>query len=301
MSRFLLCGLVSALAISLCPVAFGDEEPTSNTPPAAASPEPAQAAVEAEVATDKEVAETAAAEHGADESKANGGEEHAAEHGSDAEAKGGGDAHGDHQAGDDHSAAEHGGAKHGSEDHGDGEHHDPHDLSHVNAGAKLHDADEFKSELAIWTFVVFLCLLAILGKFAWGPIMEGLEKREQSIAAMIEEAKQSQEKAAEQLKQYEAKIAAAGEESREIVAQARKDAEAAGERIVAAAEAAAEKQRERAVADIANAKNAALNEIKTEGVNLAVQLAGRIVRRELNSQDHSQLIDEALKQLPSRN
>lgn len=200
------------------------------------------------------------------------------------------------ETGEGHTADEHEADGHGDEGHGD-----PHDLSHVNATDAMNSPQEFKSDLAIWTFVVFLCLLAVLGKFAWGPIMAGLEKREQSIAAMVEEAKQSQEKAAEQLKQYEAKIAAAGEESREIVAQARKDAEAAGERIVAAAEVAAEKQRERAVADITNAKNAALEEIKTEGVGLAVQLAGRIVRRELNAKDHSQLIDEALKQLPSRN
>ena len=171
-----------------------------------------------------------------------------------------------------------------------GGHHDATDLGHQNTSGNVEDVMNFKTDLAVWTFVVFLCLLAILGKFAWGPIMEGLEKREQSIASMIDEAKQSQEKAAEQLKQYEEKIAAAGEESREIVAQARKDAEAA-----------AEKQRERAVADIANATNVALQEITDKSVDIAVQLAGRIARRELTAQDHSQLIDEALKQLPSRN
>lgn len=187
------------------------------------------------------------------------------------------------------------------EDGGHSGHGDPHDLSHANAGPKLNSPDDFRSDLAIWTFAVFVCLLAILGKFAWGPIVAGLDKREQSIAAMIDDAKQSQEKAAEQLKQYQEKIAAAGEEAREIVTQARKDAEAAGERIVAAAQAAAEKERERAVSDIATAKSAALDEIQGEGVNIAVQLAGQIVRRELNSQDHSQLIKDALDKLPSRN
>lgn len=176
-----------------------------------------------------------------------------------------------------------------------------HDLSHANPGPKLASPDDFRADLAIWTFVVFICLLAVLGKFAWGPIMDGLEKREESIKSMIDEAKQSSEKAAEQLKQYEEKLAAAGEEARDIVTQARKDAEAAGERIVAEAQAAAGKERERAVSDIVNAKRAALDEIQSQGVSIAVQLAGQIVRRELNSQDHTQLINEALEQLPSRN
>ena len=202
-----------------------------------------------------------------------------------------------------HSDAGHSDAGHSDAGHSGGHDadHDPHDLTHANAGEQLNSPQEFKSDLAIWTFVVFVCLLVVLGKFAWGPVLEGLEKREQSIAAMIDEAQQRQEKAAEQLRLYEEKIAAAGEESRAMVAQARQDAEAAGARIVAEAEAAAEKQRQRAVADITNAKSAALDEIKTEGVSLAVQLAGQIVRRELTPQDHSQLIDEALKQLPSRN
>ena len=62
-----------------------------------------------------------------------------------------------------------------------------------------------------------LCSL-ILGKFAWGPDHRRVSiKREQSIAAMIDEAKRGQEQAAEQLKHYEAKLAAAGEEARDLV------------------------------------------------------------------------------------
>jgi len=180
-------------------------------------------------------------------------------------------------------------------------HHDPHDLSHQNATSSLHDSLEVRSDLAIWTFVVFIFLLAVLGKFAWGPVMQGLEKREQSIAAMIDEARRGQEQAAEQLKQYEAKLAAAGEEARELVTQARKDAESAKDRILAEAQQAADRQRQRAVEDILVAKNIALQEITKTSVDLAVNLAGRIVRQQLKAEDHSQLIREAMDQLPSRN
>ncbi|MEO8499246.1 MAG: F0F1 ATP synthase subunit B [Planctomycetota bacterium] len=208
-----------------------------------------------------------------------------------------------HAATDAHDQGE---AGHGDVDHSDhagggGGHHDPTDLSHMNASPQLNDPSQFRSDLAIWTFVVFLCLLLILGKFAWGPVMNGLDQREQTIAAMIEEAKQGQEKAAEQLKQYEAKLAAAGEEAQKLVAQARKDAEAAKDRILAEAQVAADRQRQRAVEDIHVAKNVALQEITKTSVDLAVNLAGRIVRQQLKAEDHSQLIREAMDQLPSRN
>ena len=195
----------------------------------------------------------------------------------------------------------HGVADHSEHGGGHDAHHDSTDLSHMNAGPQLDDPSQFRSDLAIWTFVVFLCLLLILGKFAWGPVMEGLDRREQSIASMIAEAKQGQERASEQIKQYEAKLAEAGEEARQLVAQARQDAEAAKDRIVAEAQEAADRQRQRAVEDIQVAKNVALQEMTEKSVDLAVNLAGRIVRQQLKAEDHSQLIREAMDQLPSRN
>jgi F-type H+-transporting ATPase subunit b len=205
------------------------------------------------------------------------------------------DAHTDDAAADsDHAGDAHAGG------HGGG-HHDPYDLGHQNASEKLEDPSEFKSDLAIWTFVVFLCLLGLLLKFAWRPIMEGLEKREQSIAAMIDEAKRSADKAAEQLRHYEAKLEAAGEEAREVLAQAQREAEGMKDNIVAEARKAAQRERERAVSDIETAKIAALQDITTAGVDLAVNVAGRILQRQLDSEDRGKLIREALEQFPSRN
>ncbi len=190
--------------------------------------------------------------------------------------------------------AEAGGGAHG------GGHNDPYDLSHQNATKNLEDPSEFKSDLAIWTFAVFICLAAVLLKFAWRPILEGLEKRENSIAAMIDDAKRSADQAAEQLRHYEAKLAAASAEAQQVIAKAQKDAEAAKEQIVAAAQTAARKERERAVADIENAKNTALQEMTAHSVDLAMAMAGRIVRRQLKPEDHSRLIRETLDQLPGR-
>jgi F-type H+-transporting ATPase subunit b len=201
-------------------------------------------------------------------------------------------------AADSHAPTAAHGAEHGA---AHGGHHDPSDLSHQNAGPKLEDPSQWKSDLALATLVVFLCLLLLLSKFAWRPVMEGLEARERGIAANIEEAKRSAEMAAAQLRQYEAKLAAATEESREILNQARKDADAARERILADAQAIAQRERQRAIEDIQSAKNAALQEMTQKSVDLAVSMAGRLVRRQLKAEDHSQLIREMLDQFPSHN
>jgi len=181
------------------------------------------------------------------------------------------------------------------------DHHDPNDLTHANAAANLTAPEEYKYDLSIYTFVVFLLLLLILGKFAWGPIVQGLDKREQGIADQIEEAKQGAEKATQTLEQYQAKLAAATEEVKELMAQARRDAESAKERILSEAQEAAERERERALSDIEAAKNKALTELAQKSVDTAVALAARVVRKEINPDDHANLIKESLQQFPSRN
>lgn len=177
---------------------------------------------------------------------------------------------------------------------GEHAHHDEHDNTDANATAGLSAPQEMRFDQAIATFVIFLLLSVILAKFAWGPITSGLDKREAHIAGMIDQARLAQEQAEAQLRSYEAKLAAAAEEARQIVGQARTDAEAAKERIMAEAKDAATKERDRAVEDITNAKNAALQQIAEKSVNTAISLASSIVRRELKPEDHDQLVTDAL-------
>jgi F-type H+-transporting ATPase subunit b len=178
-------------------------------------------------------------------------------------------------------------------------HHDPYDLSHANATPSLADPSAFKADSAIFTFILFLLLLAILIKFAWKPIAHGLELRERGIEEKIEQARLAAEQATAQLKQYEGKLAVATIEAQQIIARARQDADAAGQKLLAEAQAAATKERERAVADIGVAKNQALREIAEKSVDTAIGLARNIIRREVRPGDHEQLIQDALKQFPT--
>jgi len=182
----------------------------------------------------------------------------------------------------------------GGDAHGAHGAHDPTDLSHNNATGDLSNPAEMRYDLAIYTAIVFFLLLAILYKFAWGPISHGLEHREKSIADKIAQATRAADEATAQLKQYEAKLAAAADEARAIVAQAHKDGEATREKIVAEANAAAQRERERAVADINTAKNEALRQIAKQSVDTAIALAGNIVKREVKPAEHERLISDAM-------
>ena len=179
--------------------------------------------------------------------------------------------------------------------------HDPTNLAEGNASSQLGAAQELRFDLAIATFVVFILLLVILTKFAWGPISRALDQREETIARQIEEARLAAEKAAHQLREYEARLAAATDEARQIVGQSRKDAEVAKDKIMAEARELAAKERERAVAEITSAKNQALAEIAQKSVQTAVSLAGKIIRREIKPQDHEALIGDALGQFSKLN
>ena len=182
----------------------------------------------------------------------------------------------------------------------DNAHHGP-NPTNANAGNELNSLLAWQSEKALWTLVVFALTLLGLYLIAWKPITEALEKRERTIANNISDAKNASEQALARLKEYEAKLAAAAAQATEIVTQARKDAEVAGQRIVAEAQVEAARQRDRALADIDAAKQTALSEMAARSTDIAFSLARRIVGRELQPSDHQQLIQDALTRLPSKN
>jgi len=156
----------------------------------------------------------------------------------------------------------------------------------------------FDPDLALFTLLIFLLLLAVLWKFAWGPIAAGLDKREQSIADQIAAAQAANEQAKTLLGQYEQKLAAASGEVRAILDEARRDAEHTQQEILAKARADARLERDRAIREIEIATDSALKELAERSTNMAVDLAGRIVQAQLKPADHTRLIDEAMAKFP---
>ena len=201
---------------------------------------------------------------------------------------------------DEHAAEE----SHGSDgqtdhdqSHNDAAGHAPHDNSHGNASPNLDKAEEFKKDIAIYTFVVFILMIVLLRIIAWKPIIAGLDAREQKIIGAIEDARRSADEAQQRLEEYEARLAAAAQEANEIVAEGRRDAEVTKDRIVAEAADAAKAEQARAINEIELAKNSALQAVAEQSADMAVALAGKIVGRQLNPEDHSKLVRESLDSL----
>jgi F-type H+-transporting ATPase subunit b len=170
-----------------------------------------------------------------------------------------------------------------------------------HAGSTLTKLTDWKSDKSLWSLVVFGILFGGLYAVAWKPISQGLAMREQGIATQLADAKRASEEAMAKLKEYDVKLQAAHTQAQDLLVQARKDAETAGQRIVAEAQAEATRQRDRALTDIESAKQAALSELSGKSTDIAFSLARRVVGRELKKEDHQQLIADALTKMPSRN
>jgi F-type H+-transporting ATPase subunit b len=152
----------------------------------------------------------------------------------------------------------------------------------------------FDLDLALFSLIVFLGLVALLGTFAWKPILQALANREKRIADQIDSAQQANDKAQATLRQYEQRLSAAAEQANQVLAQARQEAIGAKDRIIAEANAEAQRQRERAIADIEAAKNQALRELAERSVDSAVSLAGSLLGKEIDRKSHAQLIRESI-------
>ncbi|TWU19612.1 F0F1 ATP synthase subunit B family protein [Allorhodopirellula heiligendammensis] len=184
---------------------------------------------------------------------------------------------------------------------------------HLAADGELHEGDDAHGERAktpilsfdfgsaFWNLVVFVCVLAVLSIFVWPSVLGGLQSREDKIREDLELAEKANAEAQAILAGYQAKLDEAAKQTHAMLAEARRDAEASGQRIVEQAKAEAATQRERAVADIENAKKVAMADIATRTSDMAMQVARGVVGRELTPNDHADLIAQAMQRLPSNN
>lgn len=208
--------------------------------------------------------------------------------------------------------AEHGDEAHAEEAHSDDHAHDEH--GHDDHGHHLeigHNAPEgvsqadfespasFRSDLAIWSFAVFVLLLVLLTKFAWKPIMDGLEKRELGIAETIAATQRANEEAKQMLASYEKRLAEAADEVRGMLEEARRDADATKQTIIGEARKAADEEQARAKREIALATDEALSTIAERAGELAVGVAGKFLGEKLSSDDQQRLIRDSVSAIHS--
>lgn len=150
---------------------------------------------------------------------------------------------------------------------------------------------------AVWTLLIFALVVFILGKFAWGPLLRVLQRREEFIRESLATAKREREAAEAQLKEYEARLDKAREEASVIVEDGRRDAELTARRILDEAREASKTEQQRAIREIGIARDTALRDLYERSTQLAIEMAGLVLKRELTAQDQQRLIEEALGKL----
>lgn len=151
--------------------------------------------------------------------------------------------------------------------------------------------------LTIWTIVVFLGLVLILKKFAWGKILDSAAAREQRIQAALDEASRRQVEAGALLEQHRAQLADARRQAQEIVNEGKTAGERVRREIEEKARGEGQQLIERARREIEREKDAALNEIRRESVDLALAAAARLMREKLDPEKDKRLVIGYLDEL----
>ena len=154
--------------------------------------------------------------------------------------------------------------------------------------------------LFIWTIITFLVLLALLAKFAWRPLLQALDSRQESIRKSLDDAQQAKQEL-ERLNLESAQIInRARVEAEAVITQSRSDGDRLREEIRAKARTEADHIVKNAERQIQLETSRALEQIRREAVELSVMIASKIIQRNLSKADNEKLIDEALKQVETR-
>ncbi len=151
--------------------------------------------------------------------------------------------------------------------------------------------------LFIWTILTFLVLLTLLAKFAWRPLLEALETRQQGIRKALDDA-QAAKQELQRLEQDAAQMMRkARAEAEVLITQSRADADRLREEIRQKAKADAEGIMRNAERQIQLETGRALQQIRSEAVDLSVMIASKIIQRNITKEDNERLIADALKQV----
>jgi F-type H+-transporting ATPase subunit b len=153
----------------------------------------------------------------------------------------------------------------------------------------------------IWGLVGFVLHFAFVVWKVWPTLTQMLEERQQAIQGKLEEAEQIRTEAEELRRTYNERLRDARSKADEIVEEARADAERVREQKVAEAEEEAQAIRERAREDAEAERARVVQQLRSQVADLSVDLAGAIVHRELDEDQHRSLVDEYIEQLSSMN
>lgn len=151
--------------------------------------------------------------------------------------------------------------------------------------------------LQIWVILTFLVMFVLLARLAFKPIAEALDRRSQTIKQSLDDAEKSRTEAKKMLEDYQKQLAEARNEANKIVEEARGLGENVRKEVVEKANAEAAALMQRSQEEIERQKVKGIQELKDTVASLSVQIAGKVIEKEINEATHRQLIENLIKDL----
>jgi F-type H+-transporting ATPase subunit b len=156
---------------------------------------------------------------------------------------------------------------------------------------------EINVGLQVWVILTFVVMMGLLAKIAFKPIGEALERRGATIKAQLDEAEKSRADAKKLMEDYQKQIAEARVEAGKVIEEARQLGEKVRKEVVDKANSEASAIVSRSAEEIVRQKEKGIQEMKDTVASLSVQIAGRIIEKEVNEATHKQLVENLIKDL----
>lgn len=166
----------------------------------------------------------------------------------------------------------------------------------VLGAAAEHGGGHINTGDIFFQLIMFIILLALLKKFAWGPLMGIMKQREEHISSEINAAEASRGEAKKLLEEQKNLLKEARQEAQNLMENARKQGDVQRDEIIAAARTEAERIKEAAKLEIDQQKEKAVAAIREQVASLSVMIASKVIEKELTAQDQDKLINEYLKE-----
>ncbi|GAB2721531.1 F0F1 ATP synthase subunit B [Paenibacillus thermoaerophilus] len=152
----------------------------------------------------------------------------------------------------------------------------------------------------VYAIIAFVILYVLLNKYAFGPLFGIMEKRRELVKSQLDEAERSRREASELLAQQQQAIQAARQEAKEIVEQARATSVKQADELIRVAKEEANRLKTDAAKEIENEKNKAIADLKSQVGELSVQIASKIIEKQLDAKGQEELVDKYLKEVGER-
>jgi F-type H+-transporting ATPase subunit b len=151
--------------------------------------------------------------------------------------------------------------------------------------------------LYIWTILTFLVLVTLLARFAWRPLLEALERRQEAIKKSLDDARQAKQELERVQSEAQRLLAEARSEGDAIISRTRADAGRFREELRQKAQAEASAIVKNAERQIELETARALQQIRHHAIDLSVQIASKILQRNVSKEDNERLIADTFKRL----